>query len=163
MEWGYIDGFPDYSVNSAGDVRNDRTGRILRQQQNQFGVVFVGMLNPYGEQKQRGVALMVAHAFLPQDLESFNTPINVDGNRWNCDVQNLMWRPRWFAIRYHQQFRRRYPYPIESPIREVSSGDIYRDSGEVAVRFGLLEQEVVTSIELRTYVWPTYQVFELAD
>lgn len=163
MNWVSIEGFPDYSVNPLGQVCNNDTGRILRQQHNQFNVVFVGLLDPEGHQKQRGVARLVARAFIPQDLESFDTPINVDGDRWNNSVDNLMWRPRWFAIQYHMQFKRRYPYPVDSPLRELTSGDVYRNSWEAVLMFGLLEKDLVTSMELRTYVWPTYQVFEMID
>lgn len=161
-EWARIEGFPGYGVNRLGQVCNLSTGRILRLQQNQVGVVFVGMMDEDGWQKQRGVARMVAHAFLPQDLDAFDTPIQIDGDRWNCDLSNLAWRPRWFAIRYHLQFKRRYPFPIDEPIREANSGDVYRDSWEATCMFGLLEEDLVASIELRTYVWPTYQIFELA-
>lgn len=161
-EWAAIEGFPSYGVNRLGQVCNFSTGRILRLQQNQYGVVFVGMLDADGWQKQRSVVRMVAHAFLPQDLEAFDTPIQIDGDRWNCEVGNLAWRPRWFAIRYHQQFKRRYPFSIQAPIRDIGSGDIYRDSWVVVRTFGLLEEDLVVSIELRTYVWPTYQIFERA-
>lgn len=161
MSWVVIEDFPGYSVNPLGQVRNNITSRILRQQHNQFGVVFVGLVDTDGYQRQRGVAKLVAHTFIPQDLELFDTPINVDGDRWNNHVDNLMWRPRWFAIQYHMQFKQRYPYPVHSPIREISSGDIYRNSWAVVLSFGLLEKELVTAMALRTYVWPTYQVFEL--
>ena len=162
-EWEYIDGFPGYVVNPLGQVQNEHTGRILRPQRNQFDVAFVGLIDEEGHQKQRSIALLVASAFIPQDLESFNTPINLDGDRQHCSVDNLMWRPRWFAIQYHQQFKRRYPYPIDTPIRDLGTDEIYADSGHVFTTFGLLERDLVTAIELRTYVWPTYQTFDLAD
>lgn len=162
-EWATIPKFPLYEVSSTGLVRNRGSGRILRLQKTQSGGVFVGMLDEEGYQKQRGLARLVARAFIPQDLPSFDTPINVNGDRWNCGVDNLMWRPRWFAIQYHLQFKRRYPYPIDSPMLDVGSGEVYHDSWEVVRMFGLLEKELVAATQLRTYVWPTYQVFEVVD
>lgn len=162
-DWVVIEEFPRYSVNPWGQVRNDRTDRILAPRMNQFGLVYVGMMGSDGLQHQRSLALLVVSTFLPQDLPAFNTPINLDGDRWNCALDNLMWRPRAFAIRYHMQFRRRYPFPIDVPLREINTNEIYRNSWEVCIRFGLLERDLVESIEHRTYVWPTYQQFDLAD
>lgn len=162
-EWVDIPNFPKYEISPRGMVRNKASGRILRPQENQYGLVFVGMLNEDGFQRHRGLGRLTACAFIPQDLESFDTPINVDGNRWNCGVGNLMWRPRWFAIQYHIQFKRRYSYPIDTKIRDAATGDIYENSWEVVTTFGLLEKELVTAIGYRTYVWPTYQLFEVVE
>lgn len=161
-EWEPIPGFPNYDVSPIGMVRNRRSGRVIRPQETQLGLVFVGMMDEDGEQRQRGLARLVAQAFIPQELEVFDTPINVDGNRWNNHVGNLMWRPRWFAILYHRQFTgHRYEFPIDEPLRDLNTGEIYDNSWVVTVEFGLLEKELVNAIEFRTYVWPTYQLFEV--
>jgi NUMOD4 motif len=162
-DWVPIDGYPLYSVDSLGQVRNDRTNRILRPKINQFGVVNIGLMGEDGVQHHRSLALLVARTFIPQELEAFDTPINLDGNRWNCAVDNLMWRPRWFAIQYHRQFKERYYEPIPVPIRNLADNQVFPDSMAVCITFGLLEKDLVRSIEMRTYVWPTYQMFDLAD
>ena len=37
MLWSKIDGKPNYSVSENGDVRNDRTGRILKPHKGTAG------------------------------------------------------------------------------------------------------------------------------
>lgn len=156
--WRVIDSFPDYSVSDQGRVRSDKTGRILSLSENQYGLIHVGMMVD-GVQYHRSVPLMVARAFLPQDKEPFDTPINLDGDRHNNRLENLLWRPRWFAIRYNQQFRQPYENPIFSKIVELKTGEVSENSFACACRYGLLESDLVLSILNRTYVWPTYQEF----
>lgn len=162
MDWVPVQGFPGYSVNNLGQVRRDANGRILQVKINQYGVPYVGLMREW-EQKQRSLSLLVARAFLPRSLEAFDTPINLDGDRFNCTVENLMWRPRWFAVQYNRQFREPYEEPIERPIRDTKGREVLLDSLEVATRYGLLERDVVLSILNRTYVWPTYQTFEVVE
>ena len=69
---------------------------------NQYGVVFVGLFNR--GQHKKGVARLVAQAFIERNFPAYNTPINIDGDRWNNSVNNLAWRPRWFAVKYNRQF-----------------------------------------------------------
>lgn len=156
--WRKIDFFPGYSVSDQGNVRADKSGRILSLSENQYGLIHVGLMKD-GVQYHRSVPLLVARAFLPQDKEPFDTPINLDGDRHNNRLENLTWRPRWFAIRYNQQFRQPYDNPITSRIVDLKTGEVSENSVECAQRYGLLEQDLVLSILNRTYVWPTYQEF----
>lgn len=158
-EWKVIKSFPRYSVSNHGDVRRDATGRIIQQNANQFGVAYVGLMRGR-TQFTRSVALMVARAFVERPL-AFDTPINLDGDRFNNRVDNLVWRPRWFAVQYNRQFREPYPYPIVEPLRDIATGFEYANSFEAAVTFGLLEKDIVLSILNNTYAWPTYHFFEV--
>lgn len=160
--WKQIESFPGYSVSDNGRVRSDKSGSILALSQNQFGLLHVGMVRD-GVQYHRSVPLLVAKAFIPPVSGPFDTPINLDGNRHNNRVDNLMWRPRWFAIRYNQQFRYPYENPIETPIVDLKTGEVSNDSFDCAMRYGLLEQDLVLSISNRTYVWPTFQEFGVLD
>ena len=161
-EWAPIEGFPNYSVSNYGRVRTNYSGRILVTYQNQSGVVQVGLMDD-GRQKHRSVPLLVAKAFIPQDEMPFDTPINLDGDRLNNSVYNLAWRPRWFAIKYNQQFRLPYPNAINVPIEDLKTGEVMANSRECAIRYGLLEQEIVMAIHNFTYVWPTYQLFRVKE
>jgi NUMOD4 motif len=156
--WKEIDFFPGYSVSDHGRIRADKTGRILSLSENQYGLIHVGLMKD-GVQYHRSVPLLVARAFLPQDKEPFDTPINLDGDRHNNRLENLTWRPRWFAIRYNQQFKQPFENPITSRIVDLKTGEVSKNSLQCAQRYGLLEQDLVLSILNRTYVWPTYQEF----
>lgn len=157
-QWMPIEDFPGYSVSDHGNIRTDKSGRILVLSENQFGLLQVGMMRD-GEQKHRSVPLLVAKAFLPELPGPFDTPINLDGDRHNNHISNLAWRPRWFAIKYNQQFRHQYHNPIMAPVVDLKTGEVSENSTECAKKYGLLEQDLVLSILNRTYVWPTYQEF----
>jgi NUMOD4 motif len=158
--WRPIEFFPGYSVSDHGRIRRDDWGHILALSENQFGLLQVGMMRD-GVQRHRSVPLLVAKAFIPQPSGPFDTPINLDGDRHNNHVDNLAWRPRWFAIKYNRQFRYPYENPILAPVVDLKTGEVSENSLECAKRYGLLEQDLVLSILNRTYVWPTYQEFGL--
>lgn len=158
--WVPIDRFPQYSISDHGKIRNDDTGRILVLSENQYGVVCVGLMRN-GVQRHRSVAKLVAQTFIPSPARHFDTPINLDGDRHNNHVDNLVWRPRWFAVMYNRQFRRPYPNPIEAEILDPKTGEISKNSFDCATRYGLLEKDVVLSILNRTYVVPTFQEFQV--
>jgi hypothetical protein len=124
-------------------------------------VPYVGLVREW-KQEVRSLARIVAHVYLGPPDQIFDTPIHLDGDRTNCSVDNLMWRPRWYAVRYHQQFRQRYHNPIEEPVKVRGEAKRYANSLAAAMEFGLLEREVVLSILNATPAVPTYQRFELA-
>lgn len=161
-EWKIIDDFPEYSVSSYGRVRTNKSGRILQLNLNQYGLLQVGLMRD-GVQRHRSVPLLVAKAFLPDIAGPFDTPINKDGDRYNNTVENLVWRPRWFAVRYNQQFRYPYENPIDARIIDLQTEEVSENSFECAKRYGLLERDLVLSILNRTYVWPTYQQFGVLE
>lgn len=161
-KWKKIRGFPDYSVSNTGRIRSENTGRILALYENQYGVVCVGMMLD-GQQKHRSVPLLVARAFLPGRRPPFDTPINLDGDRHNNHVENLAWRPRWFAAKYNRQFRQPYSYPIDRPLKNIQTGEIFDNSREAVTHYGILEEDLVLSIMNRTVVWPLFQAFEIIE
>ena len=163
MDFQVIDDFPTYSVNSLGQIRNDDTDRIMALTMNQHGVVQVGLMR-HGVQHKRSVALLVAKAFLdPPALEAFDTPIHLDGDRFNNRVDNLMWRPRWFAIKYQQQFVDFHGPLIPNKMIEIKTKAKVKNSWHAATKFGLLDEEIYQAAVNRTYVWPTYQYFRIID
>lgn len=161
-DWRPVQGFPGYSINPLGQVQKDSSGRLLHVRLNQYGVPYVGLMRDW-RQCIRSLPRLVAMAFLDPPTAVFDTPINLDGDRTNCRVDNLMWRPRWYAVRYVRQFEERYENPIDVPVRVVDTEDVFPDSLSAACYFGLLEREVVLSVLNKTPAWPTYQFFELAD
>lgn len=78
-----------YSVSSDGQVRNDNTGRILKQRSsNEYKKVSLSMGS--GVMKNFCVHRLVAEAFLenPENKEIVN---HIDGVRYNNNVDNLEW------------------------------------------------------------------------
>jgi hypothetical protein len=164
-EWLPVEGFPGYSINAFGQVRRDDSGRILIPRFNQDGVPYVGMMRGW-KQCTRSLPRLVARAFLNRPNDIFDTPVQIDGNRSNCRADNLMWRPRWYAVLYNRQFdEERYDRPIDAPIQTADEqiNEVFPNSLAAACRFGLLEREVVLSVLNHVPTWPTYQYFELVE
>lgn len=161
--WLPIDEFPGYSVSDQGRVRNDDTQRIMALVTNRGGVLMVGLFRA-GVQYKRAVGKLVADRFLPHNtLETFDTPTHLNGDRLDCSVKNLVWRPRWYANKYHQQFETyRQPY-VSVKIVDEATGYIYENSWEAAIANGLREYEVAKSAIELTTAWPTYQNFRIAE
>lgn len=159
-KWRQIQTFPGYSVSDAGSVRNDESGRIMAQLVNQSGVVNVG-LTKNRVQYKRSVSLLVADTFMRvKPSKTFDTPINLDGDRYNNGVDNLMWRPRWFAVRYAQQFYND-PVGLNSPVEEVETGEHFNNAWEAAIEYGLLAVDIILATKNRGLVRPTFQRFRM--
>lgn len=155
--WGTIEGFEGYSVSDLGRVRNDHTGRDLTILKNQYQNRYVG-LNKDGVQHRRSLPLLVANAFVKHPQPSFKSLIHRDNNKQNNRADNLMWRPQWFAVKYWNQARRG-KIGSDTPVVEIKNQEIYQDSWEASLAFGLLEMDLISSIINRTFTWPTFQEF----
>lgn len=158
-EWRAIENFPGYSISDDGDVRNDNTGRLLRLMANQSGLAIVGLRRGLTQYK-RGVALLVAETYLyfAQPYRTFDTPINLNGDRFDNRVTNLVWRPRWFAAKYFRQFKFG-GVCLNEPIEEIHTHEYFKSSRDAATKYGLLEFEIADSTFNRSPVWPTKQEF----
>lgn len=160
-EWRPIESFPGYSVSDTGYVMNDETGHLMTMLVNQAGVVNVG-LTKNRVQYKRAVARLVATAFIKtRPNESFDSPINLDGDRHNNNVSNLMWRPRWFATKYFQQFEETEE-GLYFPVEEADTKEWFDSPLQAAVTFGLLMVDVLLSVNNSSFVWPTQQKFRSA-
>jgi hypothetical protein len=86
--WKKIDEYENYSVSINGEVRNDKTERILKQK-NHKGYYRVGLCKN-GKQKQHSVHRLVALAFIA--LEPGKDFVDHhDGERTNNSLENLRW------------------------------------------------------------------------
>lgn len=135
-EWRDIEDFPGWAVSRSGNILNDATNRVLRVRTNQQGIVMVGLWRE-GKQHMRSVPLIVAKAFLePPANPSYNSIIHLDGNKENCAADNLMWRPRWYAIRYHQMFDKE-PYRVSVYLTDTD--ETFETLRDACVKYGLIE------------------------
>lgn len=153
-------GFPGYELSSHGYVRNARTGRILSMSANQEGIVRVGLMKrEEGRQATVSVVRLVARMFVPGRSATFDTPIQLNGVRTDLRAENLMWRPRWFAIQYFQQFAKSDQPEYNSKIFDVETSEEYANSREAAIKSGLLEEAITKSVVNGSPCFPTWQIF----
>jgi hypothetical protein len=161
LEWRRIHSFPAYSVSNTGLVRNEETGRQMTRLVNQSGVVNVG-LTKNRVQYKRAVALLVVKAFFTVMIqEPFDTPINLNGDRFDNRVDNLAIRPRWYATKYFHQFEEG-PYDAYA-VEDVGNGERFDSIWDAAVQLGLLQSDIAVSVHSGRPVWPTNQVFRAVD
>jgi hypothetical protein len=157
-QWVTLEEFPNYEVSSLGEFVNARTDREVHTSMNQQGHAKI-TLSREGRLYTRSAALLVANAFLDRPEEHFDTPIHLDGDLMNCMVTNLMWRPRWFAIRYHRQFQYEDFHNDQNHRVELTSGETYHSLKEVCVSNGLYYYDVLKSCVEETFVPMTFQEF----
>lgn len=161
--WKDIYGFPGYAVSNLGRVMNTDQERLKIASPNQAGIMSV-LLMKDTQQFRRSVARLVAERFLQPPRQShFNALIHLDGNKENNAADNLAWRPRWFAVKYHQQFLPGGKRGFRKPVVDLKTGETFPTSWEAAVKYGLLDHEIMTSVFNRTYVFPTGQQFRVLD
>jgi len=155
--WVALSDFPGYSVSDEGRVRNDKFDK-LRKVHVQQGYATVAFMRN-GKLVNRMLAQLVAREFVERQREAFDSPIHLDGDKLNCRASNLMWRPRWFALRHARQFSLNLP---ECPdrVRNINTGEVYDNVWQVVFDKGVIYNDVVLSIYNRTYVFPLFHYFE---
>jgi hypothetical protein len=88
--------------------------------------------------------------------------INLDGDRENNHIANLMWRPLQFARRYHRQFQSPHR-GLDCPIIDVKSRERFDCSWNAAVKYGLIDRDIMLAVFNRTCVFPTFQMFQILE
>ncbi len=158
--WAIIKDFPEYKISSYGQIVNLSTGKLLRQSFTTQGALKVGLVVG-GKQFTRSVKVLVAEAFVGGQSKTFDTPIHLDGNQQNTWANNLMWRPRWFAWKYTQQFHTIDDFRNRGNIIDLTTDEVYFDIVEVVVVNGLLLTDIIRTIRNKTPIFPTNQVFDM--
>lgn len=94
-EWRTIIEHPDYEVSEFGDVRNKKTGRILKQFVGTRGGLMLTI-----DHATVYVHRLVADAFIPNEDPNYWTDvIHLDGDKQNNEVDNLRWATHSEALR----------------------------------------------------------------
>lgn len=152
-----IDDFPTYEITNYGRVINLRTGREMVLSPTLHGDLTVGLTRG-GYQYRYSVKVLVARAFVPGESDSFNTPILLDNDKQNLYYENIVWRPRWFALRYTRQFTNTPSWYFFGPIQEVG-GPEYETYMDAAIHNGILCIDIRNSIYAEIPVFPSGQMF----
>ena len=84
-----IEGFENYSVSDFGNVKNNKTGRMLKNTIITVGYIQIGLMLNKVECKKR-VHILVAKAFIPNP-ESKSSVDHIDNCKTNNNITNLRW------------------------------------------------------------------------
>ena len=162
--WHPVPTLPTYEASDQGRIRNAKTQRIRKPVKNNHGFLMISIRVDDGF-STRSVSGMVADAFLGIDYDpKFNSIIHCNIDRTDCRLDNLLRRPRDFAILYHRQFEPVYQArfgPSNIKYREVMTQEVYENIKVPAMKFGLLCKGIYLSACNRggESVFPTWQRF----
>lgn len=159
-----IEEFPDYLVSRDGQVLTGWKKRPIRPSLTRNGAVKI-TLYADGVPYTRSLALLVAkaHLYNDHDPDIFNTPIHLDNDLRNNHVDNLMWRPRWFAGKYQRQYWNVEYRTSRITVIDVDREEVYDNIMQVCQRFGLLFVDVIKSCNTGETVFPTWKTFRFVQ
>jgi NUMOD4 motif len=159
-QWLPLAGYPGYEASDRGRIRNSRKHVLTPSCKSGDTRPFVGLV-VNGVQVQRNLSLLICRTFWDRPKESFDTPIHLDGDLSNCRIDNLVWRPRWFALRHIRQFR--LNLGETGAVRDINTGIVYDNTWHVVFTHGVLYNDVIMSIVNKTWVFPIMHCFEWVD
>lgn len=163
-KWKPIENFPGYLISDHGFVWSEKSDMRLSTSPNTNGIMKVNLVKD-GQIYTRSVKTMVAEAFLPHQLvielseEDESTPINIDGDQRNNHVDNLAWRPRWFAWKYAHQFNEDPPREYMTQVVNERTGIIYQSVMDAGIAEGVLWEYIYQSMITGRPVYPTGSIF----
>lgn len=151
--------FEDYTINELGMIR-DYQGRLLTTYMDR-GQTVLKLTGSEGRTK-RTLARLVLENFEVYPNHPSDIIMHKDGDKWNCELTNLVWRPRHYAHLYYKQLdRARYEFENEEefdqiyrprPIIELNLNTRVRTrySGpiEVALKYGIQPYTVLRAARL---------------
>jgi hypothetical protein len=128
--------FPGYTITSNGVITNVDRNTMIRPRANKQHIEMVG-LSRDGRQYTRSVSSLAAKAFLdPPPNEAYDSIIHLNGDRSDCRSINLMWRPRWYTVKYHKMFAEE---PTRVAVRVPALGRNFRSLRQFCTTYGLVE------------------------
>lgn len=158
--------FPGYSVARNGSVYNTNylVPRVIRPSLTRQGAVKVTLYKD-GQPKTRSLAKIVAEHWLYNDHDPniFDTPIHLDNNQQNNHVDNLAWRPRWFAVKYQQQYWNLEFRNSKTPVVDVQKEEVWPSIMAVCQAYGILFTDVFASCTRGDVVFPTRKIFRFVE
>lgn len=161
MDAKVLEEFPDYVIEKDGSIYNSSNGLRRKPSRTRSGAMKI-TLYKNGVPYTRSLPLLVAQTYLynDHDPDVFDTPIHLDNDLSNNHVDNLKWRPRWFAVKYQQQYwNENYRYS-EIRVQDVGTGEVYDSVMGPCQRHGLLFVDVMKSCMNGDTVFPTWKKFQ---
>lgn len=85
-------GYKNYAISNMGNIKNEKTGRILKPFLSSGGYyqINLGINKETGVQYLPLIHRLVAEAFVPNP-QGLSVVDHIDGNRLNCRADNLRW------------------------------------------------------------------------
>ena len=140
--WKEIKDFPNYSVSDSGEVKNNKTRKILKKALNQDGYEIVQLWNN-GKGTMKRIHRLVLEAFKP--IENANYEVNhLDRDRTNNNLNNL----EWCSTQQNIEYRDKEDNPKRRTTQKVKveyldgTIEIYDSVAKCAKHFGIAGNSV---------------------
>lgn len=121
--WKECEVCKNYEVSTYGEVRNKKTGKVLKQKLDKSNCLMVNLsMGARGKAKYFIVARLVAMAFVPNPM-GYTWVRHIDGNTLNNEASNL----EWVAERWSHQGRGEQSYNAKLTKEQVQwCRDMYK-------------------------------------
>ena len=135
-DWVTIPSFPDYEANDLAEIRNIKSGRIIKQQIIENGKCVV-TLRKDGRSQTVLVSRIMAETFVEcdEDIRRLDA-LHLDGDKSNNRPDNLKWATRKESVKHAFDIGLRRP-PKVTPIRIVETGEEFESIKECAKALGV--------------------------
>ena len=85
-----LEDFDKYEVSNDGQVRNKKTGRVLKTRITNSGYQGLEIYNDKGKRKFKYLHRLVAQAFVPNsNIEEYEVVNHIDEDKYNNNYTNL--------------------------------------------------------------------------
>lgn len=155
--WQTIRDYPEYKVSNLGEVKNARTGRILKQGRHRQGYSLVWLGNGEGV-RGKSVHRLVAEAFVPNP-ECKPQVNHIDGNKSNNRVDNLEWNTG-SENTTHAYRTSLFNGRPKTKVRIVETGEVFDSIHECAMAIGGSQGHICSCIRGRL---DTYRGFHFEN
>ena len=158
--WCSIPGSSNLLVSNYGRVYNDRHEREITPTKNTAGHPKISFTK-YGIETSCTIRRLVALAFVPGKTRDFDTAMLLDNDKTNLHAANIVWRPRWFVMKYVDQFTQpKHVYETGRIYEETDHENIiYNSIWEASLTHGLLAGDILYSTLFGKEVFPSWQIF----
>lgn len=154
-----IPGCSRYAITNYGRVVNQETGRDMKLSTTRQGAVKVALINDFEHRVTKSVKVLVAESFCEKFNDYCDTPVVKNGVQSQLWAENIVWRPRWYAIKYSRQFNADpdlMALYTNRPILELSEYIEFANVWEASLEYGILADDIISSIVTDSGpVWPT--------
>ena len=142
--WAKINGWPNYEVSTFGNVRNAKTGKILKPFKNSRGYLQVLLFNNKKSQKLF-VHVLVTKAFIPDTGHNPDGSIMVghhqvnhrDECKTNNNVLNLEWTDYKYNLAYSNMLKK---------VQCIETGVVYESTLDAEKKLSLTKGSISRQI-----------------
>ena len=141
--WAKINGWPNYEVSTYGNVRNVKTGRILKLTKDKDGYLLVTLCNN-GIKRTLKIHILVSKAFIPDTGHNPDGSIMIGHHQVNhkdeCKTNNNLLNLEWCDTKYNNHYSETFTKATEATKKKVQcieTGDVYESTHDAELKLNL--------------------------